>query len=792
MKFSEQWLREWENPDLDTDALAEQLSMQGLEVDSATPAAAKFTHVVVGEVVERHQHPNADKLSCCQVNVGEGEPLSIVCGAQNVRQGLKVAVAKVGAVLGDDFKIKKAKLRGEPSFGMICSEKELGLAEQSNGIMELPADAPIGVDVREYLSLDDHIIDIDITPNRGDCLSIRGIARDNAMFNHLTLNTPKIADIKATIKDEKNITLQAPEACPRYVGRVIRNINSNAVTPLWMQERLRRSGIRCIHPVVDVGNYVMIEWGQPMHAFDLDRLSGDIVVRRAKKDEPIALLDEQNIKLHPETLVIADDQGAQAVAGIMGGSASAVTEGTQNIFLESAYFNPVDITMAARAHELQSDSSFRFERGVDYELQRCAIERASELLIQIVGGEAGPMTEAVVAEYLPEAPSIHLRREQVSRHLGVSMDDARIESILTALGMSFESTDQGWQMRVPSFRSDIQLEIDIIEELARVYGYNAIEAQPMRADLKVSVPASTHISKQQIKMQLVSLGYHEVVSYSFVDASWQRLLEPDFEAIELSNPISSDMSVMRGSCWPGLLQAMQYNQNRQCHYQRLFELGQCFRVDGSEWSQQERLAMLAVGDALPEQWSVKNRPLDFYDLKGDVEQLLLSVGENTGFEWRNVENNVLHPGQSAGLYRKGQLVGYLGALHPKIAQQMDLNQVPFLFEVDVSAIDQTDLVKFSQISKFPAIRRDLAILVDQSQEVGTILQVIAENATNILNKIEIFDIYQGQGITQGKKSVALGLTFQDPARTLVDSEINDVIQKVVMTLERQFNATLRA
>ncbi len=796
MQFSEQWLRQWVNPNNTTDELCEQLTMLGLEVDACKPVAGDFQGVVVGEVVTREQHPNADRLSYCQVNVGEEAPLSIVCGAPNVRQGLKVAVVKVGGVLPGDFKIKKAKLRGVESHGMICSQRELGLSEEHNGILELPADAPVGMDFREYYQLNDHMIDIDLTPNRGDCLSLRGISREIATLNNLELASPDKLDVthqvESSITETFPITLSQEAACPRYVGRVIRNIDANAKTPLWMQERLRRSGFRCIQLLVDLTNYVLLELGQPMHAFDLQKLQGGIEVRYAKAGEKITLLDEQDITLKEDTLVIADEQGPQAMAGVMGGLDSAVDENTQHIFLESAFFAPSGISRASRQYGIQSDSSFRFERGVDFELQKIAVERYTQLLLEIAGGEPGPVVDVAVPEHLPKLADIMLRRDQIKRLLGIEIKDQQVEQILTGLGLTVASLEQGWQVSVPSYRFDLRIEADLIEELARLYGYESIPGCYMQGELKTPMQSESTLPHLRIQRLLVDAGYHEAVTYSFVDEKTQKLLDPERDTIALANPLASDMAVMRTTLWPGLIKALQYNLNRQVSRVCLFETGLCFIKEGDALSQVAKLGGVVAGSAHTMQWGQKTRGVDFFDVKGDIELLLLLSSLQHKVSWHPSEHPALHPGQSAALYHQGECIGLVGALHPSIVSELGLSLTPFVFELNLNILEKTTLPKYSAISKFPAVRRDLAVVIDQNISVAELEKKVLKFARHLLIKLRIFDIYQGEGIEFGKKSVAMGLTFQDPSRTLVDSEINEIIDRVVSGLQQDLNAILRA
>ncbi|MCB1827707.1 MAG: phenylalanine--tRNA ligase subunit beta, partial [Coxiellaceae bacterium] len=694
MKFSEQWLRKWVNPSVDVKTLAEQLTMAGLEVDTVEPAAGEFTGVVIGEVLSAEPHPDASRLRCCKVNVGGKDVLDIVCGGVNVREGLRVAVATVGAVLPGDFKIKKAKLRGMPSHGMICSTNELGLGEGAAGeILELRLDAPIGQDFREYLGLDDHVIDIELTPNRGDCACIRGIARDLAVVNELSIEPHTIAQQPATIKDDFPVNVEAPSACPRYVGRVIKNINRDVVTPLWLEERLRRSGIRVIHPVVDVLNYVMLEIGQPMHAFDLDKLQGFISVRYPHKSEKLTLLDEQEIELKEDTLIIADENEPLAIAGVMGGLNSGVAETTENIFLESAYFDPVAIRQSAKSYSLQTDSSYRFERGVDFNLQVDAIERATELLLSIVGGEAGPVIASVSDEHLPKPSTLTFRASEVKRLLGIDLEQGAIEKILMDLGMELRAAEGGWTVEVPSYRFDISQEADLVEEVARIYGYDNIEATAMTTKVEMPANSESHVSRARVADYLVDRGYFEAITYSFISDEMQTMIDPEAETLTLANPIASDMAVMRSSLWSGLLRSVAHNQNRQMPRVRLFEMGLSFYEEKGVCLQVPKLAIVAAGNAYPEQWAAEQRPVDFYDLKGDVDALLNKVS-SANFYWRTAEHPALHPGQTAALFRDDRIVGYLGVLHPELVQKLDLQTAVCCFEVELEAIRAGETPQF--------------------------------------------------------------------------------------------------
>lgn len=792
MKFSVQWLQEWLDSPVDAQTLATTFTMSGLEVESLEPAAGEFSGVVVGLVETESMHPDAKRLHCCQVNIGQRERLPIVCGGVNVRPGLKVALATVGAKLPGGIEIKQGLLRGEPSHGMICSARELGLGEDKEGcILELPADAPVGQDVREYLTLNDHIIDIALTANRGDCLSIMGIARESSALLKVKNRSPKMAPVADTIKDGLKITLAAPQKCPRYLGRIIRNINLHVNTPIWMQERLRRSGIRSIHPVVDVTNYVMLELGQPLHAFNLENINAEIQVRLAQPGETLTLLDGRVLNLTAEDLVIADRDQPLALAGIMGGVTSGVTANTHHLFLESAFFTQVPLSLTARRHSLQSDSSYRFARGVDFELPLQAIERATQLLIEIVGGEAGPVVEKVDQAYLPKPATILLRRAQILRLLGIELSNQQVTQILQSLGMQVTEQASGWQVQTPSYRYDLTLEVDLIEELGRLHGYHQIPLQTMSVPMQAPQQSETQLSQSRLRALLVDRGYWEAITYSFVSPRLQEWLDPDQTPLALANPISSDLSVMRTSLWPGLLQALQYNQNRQIPRVRLFETGLCFLPPEEQPQQIAMLGGIVSGSVYPEQWGVASRPVDFFDVKGDIETLLALSGQSHQYSWQPAEHPALHPGQSAELLRDGQVVGRLGALHPQVAEKSGVTAATYLFELKLDMIKSRQLNEFKGISKFPGVRRDLAITVAQATPAGAIEKLILKKAGKLLNNVQIFDVYQGQNIEKGQKSIALALTFQDATRTLKDEEIQVVVDNLINDLKQEFNAKLR-
>lgn len=794
MKFSESWLREWVNPQLSTNDLAEQISMAGLEVDGIEAIAGNFTGVVVGHVVECGRHPEADKLQVTKIDIGSGELLDIVCGAANCRQGLKVAVATVGAVLPGDFKIKAAKLRGQPSNGMLCSLSELGMAESSDGIIELPQDAPLGVDIRVYLQLDDKAIEVDLTPNRADCLGLIGLAREVGVLNQLDVAVPVIEPVAAVINDQLSITLDAPKACPKYLGRIIKNINPGAITPLWMVEKLRRSGIRSIDPVVDVTNFVLLELGHPMHAFDLTKIEGGIVVRQAKEGETLVLLDESEVKLQTNTLLIADERKALAMAGVFGGLHSGVTQQTTDIFLESAFFSKVEMAGVARQYGLHTDASHRYERGVDPELQHKAMERATRLLLEIVGGNAGPVVEAKSAEHLPQPAQIQLTRTKLDRILGISIATDTVTEIFQRLGFDVSAANDCWHVTVPTYRFDISISEDLIEEVARVYGYNNIPNVAPVASLKMRDHAEADISVNSLRDVLVGRGYQEAITYSFVDPKVQQVLFPGVEALVLPNPISADMSAMRLNLWPGLMQAVQYNQNRQQTRIRLFEYGLKFIPDSAAEGGVRQVPVLGgviLGSFANEHWSIAERNVDFYDVKGDVEALMATTSATAEFAFIKGEHSALHPGQTAAITRNGLPVGFVGALHPEAERKLGIKGKAFLFEIELAAFGAKHIVLAQEVSKYPANRRDLAIVVKSDVRFSDILATIRKVGGNQLVDLKLFDVYTGQGIADGMKSLAIALTLQDKARTLEDKDIQQVISSVVNALGEEFNATLR-
>ncbi len=790
MQLSEAWLRELVNPSLSTEQLVEQITMAGLEVDSVQPAAAEFSGVVVGEVLTVEPHPNADKLRICSVSAGADEALQIVCGAANVRVGLKAPTALVGAKLPGDFKIKKSKLRGEVSLGMLCSEKELGLAEDADGLMELLQDAPVGTDIRDYLALNDVMIEVDLTPNRADCLSVEGIAREVALLNKLDYQVPEQSTVTIAHQDTVAVDNEAVKECPRYLGRLIKNVNPSAQTPLWMQEKLRRSGLRSLRPLVDVTNFILLELGQPLHAFDAAKLSGNIVVRKGKDQEQLALLNEQTNTLNSDALVIADQAQALALAGVMGGSATAVSGSTKDVFLECAFFAPESIMGKARDFGLHTDSSHRFERGVDPFIQHRAIERATALILEIAGGEAGPITEVTEQANIPERCAINLRHKRISRLLGIELAADHIQDILVRLGMQVENQADGWLVTPPGFRFDISMEADLIEEIGRVYGYNNIPQSSlvMRSELAKATETLTDIDR--IKDLLVDRGYQEAITYSFVDESFQADIMPGIESVVLKNPIASDMSVMRTSIWCGLLQAALNNTNRQQHRVRLFETGLTFIQEQGQLQQTKKIAGLILGGVYPEQWAQQHRKVDFFDIKADVENLCALTRSKVKFE--AAKNAALHPGQSALVsFEDGRALGWIGMLHPTLEKQLGFDQQVFLFELNLELLSERQVPQFKPLSKFPSVKRDLALIVDESVSAADIISTIDNTGCAEIQDVVIFDIYRGQGVAEKQKSVALSLMLQDPTETLTDSKIDDIVNKVLDMLSHNLNAKLR-
>ncbi|MDT7849407.1 phenylalanine--tRNA ligase subunit beta [Methylophilus sp. VKM B-3414] len=788
MQFSEQWLRSMVNPAMDTEQLGHALTMAGLEVEALTPVAPAFSRVVVAEILEAAKHPDADRLQVCKVKVGE-ETLQIVCGAPNARAGLKAPCALVGAQLPENngqpgIQIKQAKVRGVESFGMMCSAKELGIATEANGILELPADAPVGQDIREYLDLNDHAYTLKLTPNRADCLSIVGIARDVVAMTGAPMTAPTVAPAAVTGTLTKNVTLQASTACLAYYGRVIEGVNAQAKTPDWMVRRLERSGIRSISALVDITNYILLEQGQPLHAFDLNLLQGDIQVRFAQAGEKLVLLNDTEVTLKGDDLVIADSNGPVALAGIMGGNPSAVSDTTQAIFLESAFFTPDVMAGKARRLGLSTDSSYRFERGVDFGNTLNALERATALVLEICGGQAAAVT-AVTAD-LPVRKQVSLRYAYLLSVLGIEISLARVGQLLTQLGFSYTESNGVFQVNAPSFRFDIAREEDLIEEVARLHGYEHIPALTPVAPQGMLASPEAQRSKHWLRDVMVNQGYQEVVTYSFVDASWERDLYGNEAPITLKNPIASNLSVMRSGLWGGLLDALDYNLKRQQTRAMLFELGARYEQGNQGFIETLTLSGLIYGSVQPEQWATEARAFDFYDAKAHVESLFAQT-----VRFVVEQHPALHPGQSARIYLGDQAVGWLGKLHPQWQQQYGLTSACYLFELDAAAALATQVPAYGEVSKFLPVRRDLAVIVDQNVSAQTMIDAIIAEQIPQLQTLKLFDVYQGKGVPENKKSLAFLVLMQDTCKTMVDEEVDTIVARILNNWSSNFAASLR-
>jgi phenylalanyl-tRNA synthetase beta chain len=793
MKFNEAWLKEWVDPGTPADELLEQLTMAGLEVDGIAPVAADFEGVVVAVVREVAKHPNADKLSVCVVDDGQ-ETHQVVCGAPNVRAGLVTAFARVGAVLPDNFKIRKAKLRDVESHGMLCSPDELSLGEDHDGIIELDTELVPGTDLREALALDDRTIDLDLTPNRGDCLGIRGLAREVGVLNNIAVTEPEIPSVPAVTKETFKVELGDPNGCPRYLGRVISGVDTTRPSPLWLTERLRRVGLRSIDPVVDVTNLVMMELGQPMHAFDLNQIAEPIVVRKARSGESLTLLDGKEVEFDDQTLLITDATGPVAIAGVMGGERSGVQADTRDVFLECAFFAPLAVAGTARRYGMQTDAAHRYERGVDYELQHLAMERATRLLLDVVGGEAGPVTESVSPGHLPVAAEVTLREHRLNELLGIAIEPAEVDEALVRLGFELLARDDSeagvcWTIRAPSHRFDIAQEADLVEEICRIYGYNNVPSRRPVTGLELREVPLARSSVAALKRQMVDLGYQELITYSFIDPRLQDLLAPGKEPLALTNPMSMDQSVMRINLLPGLLDALQANVARQQDRVRLFEVGRCF-VPGTELSQPLRIGGVIWGRRQQESWNLGNDGVDFFDLKGDVERLLDWAGHGD-VTFERTDDPVLHPGQAAVVRTAAGVAGRLGRLHPELEARLDLQGGVYVLELEADAVLEKIRRRHGVVSKFPSVRRDLAIVIPKAVEAATIVRILEKSLHEVLVDLRLFDVYQGKGIDSTEKSLGVGLTLQKPSATLTEEEIGQYMNAALSTLVTEAGARLR-
>ncbi len=801
MRVSEKWLREWVNLDasVTTAEIEHQLIMAGTELDGVDPIASDFTNVIIGQIKSIEAHPDADRLRVCQVDVGADENIQIVTNAAVV-EDQKVAVAIIGANLPDEngkaFKIKKSKLRGVLSEGMFCGSETLGMGESGEGLLEIPSDASLGVDLREVLDLDDVVLDLDATPNRADLLCVAGVARELGVIMQAPLTQWEAETVNADIDDSFPVKISSDDLCQRYAGRILRNVNAKATTPDWMVEKLHRSGIRSLGPIVDVTNFVMLELGQPMHGFDFDKLEGGIDIRNATEGEKLTLLDGKEVTLRADTMVIADHKKALALAGIMGGNDSAVSDDTKNIYLESAFFVPNKIMGKARTYGLHTDSSHRFERGVAPNLQVTALERATNLITTICGGSVGPITDVQAKDDLLKRDTIHFERFRIKRHLGIEVDDARVEDIMTRLGCKVEATEDGWNITSPIFRFDLTTPEDVIEEIARIYGYDNIPARLRPMQPRIALKSETQVREDSLHNVLVERGYQEAITYSFVPPEVEALLSHNSseDQIKLSNPISEELSVMRSTLWSGLIPALDKNVKRQQSRVRFFETGLSFQrtddVKNNNLVQRKKLAGAITGSVFAEQWSDESRDVDFYDLKGDVEAILAEATGNN-FEFIASDHAALHPGQSANIMLSDKLVGVMGALHPAIEAKLDLDQAVFVFELDIDLMSEKALPAYKKLSSYPSVRRDLALLVDKDVDYAFINKSL--NDLNISELVDsfVFDVYEGENLESDQKSLALSLIFQDFSRTLEEQEINTHIGKIVDVLKKNAGAVLR-
>ncbi len=796
MKFSENWLREWVDPGVSRDELCHRLDMIGLEVESVAEVGGGLDRVVVAEIIDAKPHPDADRLQICQVQAGTNAPVQIVCGAPNARVGLKAPLATVGARLSNGVEIKAAKLRGVESAGMLCSAKELGLDQDASGLMELPADAPNGAALAAFLGLPDASIELGLTPNRADCLGMLGLAYDVAASFGRPLREPESRPVTPTIAELRAVRLDAGNACPRYLGRVIRGLNVRASTPIWLAERLRRAGVRPISAVVDVTSYVMLELGQPMHAFDHNRLQGDIVVRMASPGERLKLLDGREAELDDDFVVVADQAGGQALGGVMGGFDSRVTDDTSSVFLESAHFAPAAIIGRARRLGMHTDASHRFERGVDPDLPRRAIERATELLLAIAGGEPGPVTEAVNEAALPRRSAVQLRRARIGRLLGIEIGDAEVERILGTLGMRVEATVEGWQATPPSRRFDIAIEEDLIEEVARIHGYDQVPTRAPGGDLAPTLPSERSLGDGLLRRTLAARGWQEAICFAFVDAALLRHWRQIDGTIDLANPLSAELGVMRPSLLPGLVQALAHNRARQQERLRLFELGRSFHAgEGGAPVEIDCLALAALGAAEDEHWNGQaqgRRAVDFYDLKGDLEALIGLGGEPDRWRFEAATNIAwLHPGRSARVFRDDVEVGRVGVLHPDLIAALDLDDEVAVAEVQLEALRSARVPMATGVSRYPVVRRDIAVQVPHAVAYGDMANAIRQTLGGLLEELRVFDEYRGPGLSVGVKSVAMGLILRDPSRTLTHDEADSAMHRAVQVLTDRFQAVLR-
>jgi phenylalanyl-tRNA synthetase beta chain len=791
MKIAESWLREWVNPDLDTEALGHQLTMLGHEVDGIEFEGHGIADVVIAEVTSVAKHPDADKLSLCKVNDGSGELVDVVCGAPNVVQGMKAAFAKPGVTLPNGVKLRQAKIRGVVSNGMLCSSLELGLGAESDGILCLPESAEVGSSLVGFLDLPDAVFELSLTPNRGDCFSVLGIARDVSALTGAELKIASGVSVVATIEDTQSVELVEPAGCPRFAGRVIRGIDAQARSPIWMTERLRRAGLRAISPVVDITNFVMLELGQPLHAYDHSLLKGTIRPRFAKAGEKVTLLDGKEVDLNEDTLIITDDSGPIGMAGIMGGLTTAVSDATTVVFFEAAFWPQEFMAGRARTYGMHTDASMRFERGVDPSGQGRAVERATQLLLEIAGGDAGPLLDQMDENHLPVSSPVTLRKDRLRRLLGLTIADETVVQILARLNMKVQSTVDGWVVLAPSYRFDIAIEADLVEEVARIHGYDSIPETTAYSQIPLATVTESRVDMEQVAATLIARDYQEVVTYSFIDATVDAAFTGSESQLVLSNPISSEMAVMRASLWPGMVAAAAANNARQQDRVRLFEMSKSFHGSLSAHTEVLRIAGLASGSVNPEQWATTSESVDFFDIKADVEALLALTSGSGEFDFIAARHRALQPGQTAEIVRNNEVIGVVGKLHPTLAKLFDLKRSVYLFELDAAKTLATKPAVAISVSKFPAIRRDIAVIVDDEISADELLAAVAATSPKLIQGVRIFDIYKGKGIEAGRKSVAMGLILQETSRTLTDDDADKVMAAAVKKLKDQFAAVLR-
>ena len=791
MRVSLDWLNEWVDTGWDAATLSERLTMGGIEVEAIEPATVPFSGVVVGQVRAVKRHPSADKLTVCEVEGGGGAALQVVCGAPNARAGMKAPLALDGATLPGGLVIRRATLRGVESAGMLCSGRELGLSEDHDGLLELPAELAVGAPLREALRLDDVVLTLNVMPNRGDVQSMIGVAREVAAIAGRKLTMPVIEPVVASNRARIAVRLEAPDGCPRFAGRVIKGVDPAARTPIWMRERLRRAGLRPITPVVDVTNYVMLELGQPMHAYDLRRLSSHIAVRLARLGERLTLLDGREVAIDPDTLIIADAAGPVGLAGVMGGDKSGIAADTADVFLEVAFFAPDAIIGRARRYGMLTDASQRFERGVDPRQQERALERATRLLIDIAGGHAGPSVLTQVEAHQPKRPSVTLRPERVASLLGVYIPRSEVEDILRRLGMQVAGVGDTLGVIPPSHRFDITIEQDLIEEIGRIHGYDKIPLVDARVPQRPQPATEQAVSRERLRVLLADRGYQEAITYGFVDARVQRLLFPGRETLALANPISAELGEMRISLWPGLIEALRNNLRRQQERVRLFEIGTRFEMQDGHLAESQVIAGLACGPAFPEQWGADRRETDFYDLKADVEALFALTGRTAAISYIARSCDCLHPGRSAAVMEGDSCLGWLGQLHPEISGKLEIKDPPWLFELTIDPSFRSEVPVFQEISRYPAIRRDLAVIVDEATTLDELKKTVNLAAKGLLRDLHVFDVYRGKGVEAGRKSVALGLILQETSRTLTDVEADAVMALVIARVKGDLKAAIR-